>query len=287
MWGVLFPVISEAVAGEKAVVGPPFFNQVTGPMFIALLILMLLGPFVSWKSDKFSDVMKQLLPSFVFGLIVSLILIYLKPSYVLAAFGIGIGVAVIFSLEKLVRSSAVKRRKEEDNLIDAYKKTIRSKSRRFGGHVVHFGVAIMAIAITASYVYKTEKDITLEVGQKATVGAYEFVLDDVVEAQESSYHAVAAKVSVFKNGKRIADLSPERRAYAREVTTEVALKMSLLNDLYVAFAGIDITGRDSSDLKSLPLIFKIYINPLQVWLWFGSILVILGTFIVLLKREAK
>ena len=119
------------------------------------------------------------------------------------------------------------------------------------------------------------------------VGPYQFQLDDVFESQQSSYHAVIAKVSVFKDDKKISTLKPERRAYAREVTTEVALEMNLLNDLYVAFAGIDIAGRDSSNLKKLPLIFKIYINPLQVWLWFGSVMVILGTLIVLLKKEEK
>jgi len=284
MWGVMFPVISEAVAGEKAVVGPPFFNQVTGPMFFSLLALMLFGPFVAWKGDNLKKVSKALLPSLIFGLIISLVLIYLKPTYILAAFSIGLGVAIIFSLEKIVRTAAVKRRKE-GNLASAYKNVIRSKSRRFGGHVVHFGVAIMAIAITASYVYKTEKDITLEIGQKAKVGSYEFKLDDVLESPQSSYHAIIAKVSVYKGDKKISTLQPERRAYAREVTTEVALEMNLLNDLYVAFAGIDLAGRDPSDLKKLPLIFKIYINPLQVWLWFGSILVIIGTLIVLLKTQ--
>ena len=253
-------------------------------MFFLLLALMLFGPFVAWKGDNLRKVFNQLLPSLIFGLIISLILIYLKPTYILAAFSIGLGVAVIFSLEKLVRSTAVKRKKD-GNLAGAYKEIIRSKSRRFGGHVVHFGVAIMAIAITASYVYKTEKDITLKIGEKAEVGSYQFKLEDVFESPQSSYHAIVAKVSVYKGDKKISTLHPERRAYAREVTTEVALEMNLLNDLYVAFAGIDIAGRDSSNLKTLPLIFKIYINPLQVWLWFGSILVIIGTLIVLLKTE--
>ena len=95
MWGVMFPVISEAVAGEKAVVGPPFFNQVTGPMFFALLALMLFGPFVAWKGDNLKKVFKTLLPALISGFLVSLVLIYLKPTYILAAFSIGLGLSLI------------------------------------------------------------------------------------------------------------------------------------------------------------------------------------------------
>src|SRR5581483_7644048 len=48
-WGTIFPVLSEAVVGVKATVGPPFYEQVNGPLLVGLLILMGLGPLLPWR----------------------------------------------------------------------------------------------------------------------------------------------------------------------------------------------------------------------------------------------
>ena len=242
-WGVMFPVFSEAVTGEKAVVGPPFFNQVAGPLFIALLFLMLIGPFVSWRHSKIKIIFNTLKWSFFLGSIVTLILCYLYSEQKLAAVSIGLGFALISSIESEFRNAMKARRKiSSEGILQSAVSTVRRRPRRYGGHIVHLGVGIMAIAITASTAYKIEKDLTLTVGQEATVGSYRLKLEGVKQQDRESYQAIAAELSVWEGDKQVATLFPERRAYAQEVTTEVALHIRPSKDLYVAFAGLDLAG---------------------------------------------
>ena len=287
-WGVMFPVFSEAVGGEKAVVGPPFFNQVTGPLFIILLFLMLVGPFVSWRQSKISILFKTLWWQFGLGMLTTLLLLYFAPSSYIAAVGIGLSVALIFSIESDFRAASKARRafaNKNESIIASYGASIKRKPRRFGGHIVHLGVAIMAIAIIASSVYKTEKDISLIVGQEIAVDNLKFKLENVEQKNESAYQAISATVSIWQDGKKIKELYPERRAYSKEVTTEVALHITALRDVYIAFAGLEVSNGTDRDLNQIPLIFKVFINPLQVWLWVGSTFVVFGTLVVLLSTE--
>lgn len=287
-WGVMFPVFSEAVSGEKAVVGPPFFNQVAGPLFIVLIFLMLVGPFVSWRQSKFSILFKTLWWQFALGSIVTLVLIYFSPENILAAIGIGLSVALVFSIEYEFRSASKARKafnSNSENLIKSYTTTIRRRPRRYGGHIVHLGVAVMSIAIIASSAYKTEKDITLTVGNEAVVGNLKLKLENVEQKQEPSYQAISAVVSLWEGDNKLTTLYPERRAYSKEVTTEVALHINAFRDVYVAFAGMDVAGRDTQNVEELPLVFKVFINPLQVWLWFGALLVVGGTVVVLVYTD--
>src|SRR2546423_1354118 len=47
LWGTLFPIISEAVRGNKITVGPPFFNTVNIPLGLLLLLLTGIVPLIA------------------------------------------------------------------------------------------------------------------------------------------------------------------------------------------------------------------------------------------------
>ncbi len=47
-WGVIFPLISELVTGQKVTVGPPFYERANGPLMAGLLLLMAVAPLSSW-----------------------------------------------------------------------------------------------------------------------------------------------------------------------------------------------------------------------------------------------
>src|SRR4051794_23713921 len=48
-WGTFFPLISEAVTGEKASVGPPWFDRYTVPLALMLVLLSGIGPVIAWR----------------------------------------------------------------------------------------------------------------------------------------------------------------------------------------------------------------------------------------------
>ena len=158
IWGVLLPVITEAVTGTKSVVGPPYFNRVNGPLFLGLFFLLGIGPLISWKKANIANLRKVFSWNFLFGLIVIAIAMFFSPDRPVAALAFGsISFAMftaVVELHRIFRSS----KKEVNGNPNAGKK---NKIKRFiaksPAHVIHLGATVMAIAAVASTVYKTKK----------------------------------------------------------------------------------------------------------------------------------
>jgi cytochrome c-type biogenesis protein CcmF len=156
----------------------------------------------------------------------------------------------------------------------------RAHRRKSAGYLVHIGVAVVAIGITASMSGKVEKEFSLAIGESFQVGEYQLELNELKEINKSNYIGLQGLVTAYRPGMDFyAVLEPELRRYNRngESTTEVALKMGLKNDLYLILAGLNETGDRAS--------FKVYINPLQVWLWFGVLIMLLGTLIIVTDKK--
>lgn len=285
LWGVMFPVFSEAISGHKQSVGIPFFNKITIPLFLALIFTMGVGQLIGWKQSSWSSLRKMFVLPTIFSFIVGLILIwagitsfYPVLSYVLCCF-------VVVSLMVEVRRGykAIKSGVSDKSAVSVTKKLVKRNRVRYGGYIVHIGVIIAVIGITASMAHKVEREFALGIGESVNVGRFNLTLDNVAEKSAQNYMALQAKVKVKdKNtNESIAKLVPELRRYPRngESTTEVALRMGLKEDLYLVLAGLDNSGRRAT--------FKIFINPLQVWLWFGVIIMVFGTLIVLPNYKYK
>jgi cytochrome c-type biogenesis protein CcmF len=143
---------------------------------------------------------------------------------------------------------------------------------------------VMTLSITASMAHKMEREFSLAVGEREEFGRFSLELNEVGEKQESNYTALTAKVFLrdLKSDTLLEELRPEMRHYTqnRENTSEVALRMGLREDVYLVLAGLDESGKRVT--------FKAFINPLQVWLWLGTLVVLAGTVVVMLpQRKSK
>ena len=134
--------------------------------------------------------------------------------------------------------------------------------RRYGGYIVHFGVVLIFLGITGSSAYKIERDIVLEPMEQATVGDFTLRYETLERDLRPTHEALKARVAVSRGGRQLTTLYPERRFYfaQNQPTTEVALRTSLLEDLYIILAGFEPTGTAT---------FKVFVNPLVAWLWLG------------------
>lgn len=280
-WGVMFPVFSEAMFGEKNTVGPPFFNAVNGPLFIVLIFLMAVGPLVAWRRmalDRFWAVIR--VPLFV-GVLVTIGSLWFdrESTRAAAAFGscafLAASVFAEFRRGVIVRSELI-----HESRGAALLSLIRRKPRKYGGLLAHLGVAVIGVAIAASMLFKIERDAVLHEGEEIVVGRYVLKLAKVDGYRDPNYEALRARVEVrdANSGKPLDVLYPERRFYPRneESTSEVDIRMTAREDLYIAFAGVP----SSSDGANAG-VFKIFVNPLQLWLWFGGGLLLLGTLVTL------
>jgi cytochrome c-type biogenesis protein CcmF len=158
---------------------------------------------------------------------------------------------------------------------------VSKNPRRYGGYVVHIGVVLIFIGIAGSSFFKIEKQLSLQPGESVAVGRYLLKYSGLQNSEDAHIASQAAVVEVYLGGQHIATMHPEKRFYKRQKqpTTEVAIRPTLRDDLYVVLGGYDEVSRLAT--------FQIFVNPLQSWLWIGGILLVLGACITMMPNPAE
>ncbi len=300
LWGVMFPVISEAFGYQKSVVGPPFFNRVNGPLFLFLLLLMACGPLIAWRRSSWASFFRLARATFFIASLVLLGFFVFDPSRPGAALGFGLGVLVIGVVgAEFHRAARVRRGLVDQSYAGALVQVIKTKPARYGGYLVHLGVGVMAIAITGATVYKIERDFVLAPGERLEVGRYALELTDITQSDKGNYSALHAQVKVSnrQTGAVLGMLEPEQRFYpaSQQTTTEVDIRSTLGEDLYLALAGIEDGDTQKGETQTavdaeatkVKAAFKVFVNPLQVWVWCGGVVIFLGAAVLVISSFAE
>ncbi len=281
-WGVMFPIASEALTGTKQAVGIAFFNIVNVPLFLALIALMGIGPLIAWRRSNFSSLRKIFMVPLISAMVIAVILVWvgIDRFYPLLSYSLCWFVFMTIMGEYHRGLKAIKPFRTSDNVTSGIATLFRRHRTRYGGYLIHLGVVVVAVSITASMAYKVEREFTLGKGETISIGRFNFELLDVESKNTKNYESLSAVTAVYliSSGEQIATLRPEKRYYPRnkETTTEVALRMGPREDVYLALAGLDDQGQRVA--------FKLFINPLQVWLWFGAMIMVFGTVVVALPE---
>ncbi len=281
VWGVMFPVFSEFLTGSKQTVGIPFYNAVNVPLFLLLLGLMVIGPMMAWRRGSLKAVWKQLTIPIVSAVGIGALLIWtgVTSFYALTAYCFAwvISISVMMELHRGAKALS------PDAIGAGYPKVLKRHRERYAGHLVHIGVAIAAIGITASMAHKMEMEVTLKPGEVVEIGRYKLSFVDLNVETLKNYERFYAKLDVVdaRSGTKIQTLQPELRHYFKnnETTTEVALRTSLRDDLYTVLVGVEENGAAAS--------FKLFVNPLQIWLWIGSVIMMLGTIVIIIPGRGS
>ena len=275
-WGTIFPVISEAVRGVKITVGPPFFNKVNGPLALALIFLMGVGPLIAWRRATRKNLVQSFAAPALFGVITGLLALvygirewYVLTGFSLAAFVLGT-VLVEFERGVMARGRMVHEKPPR-----ALVNLVAKNNRRYGGYIVHVGVALAFIAIIGSSFFKTEVKQSVREGQSFTVGPYRLVYLGLSSLDTAHLENLSARLSVMRNGKMLTVMQPAKLFYKRpqQPATKVAIRSTLASDLYVVLAGVD----DKSGLVT----FDVFLTPLVSWLWLGGLVMALGTVVTI------
>src|ERR1700720_3387718 len=286
LWGTLFPVLSEWVQGTKVTVGPPFFNRVNVPVALLLLLLTAVGPLLAWRRTSIDSLRRNFLwPAIgALGLGVLLVALGMKPwtdvSYFYSLMTIMLSALVAFTvISEFVRGGRVIGRHTGQNLFASMVQLAHRNTRRYGGYIVHFGVIVVMIGFAGS-VFNQDKEQEMGFGDKMTIGSYTLVCQSYTQDDNPNYGSEWAVMNVFKGGKQIATLNPERRFYkaSQQTSTMVANRSTPQEDLYVVYEGQNLaTGRP---------IIKVHLNPLVMWIWIGVWIILAGTVVALIPNAA-
>ncbi|MBI5035125.1 MAG: heme lyase CcmF/NrfE family subunit [Chloroflexi bacterium] len=288
LWGTIFPMVREAVTGTKVTVGAPFFNQVNGPIFFGLIILIGICPLIGWRRATFENLVRNFMQPFAVAIValVVLFIIGVREWYGLAAFSSASFVLATIGLE-YYRGVLARMRQYNENPFTGLINLVANNRRRYGGYIVHVGVILGVVGIAGSTFYQVDTQANLKPGETVQIKQYTLQFDQLRVLEKQNYLAYSAPLTVLENGKRVATLVPEKDYYASpnpdqsQWTTEVDVRTTALEDLYVILAGFDSKAGTAT--------IKVIINPLVVWLWIGFGLLVVGTVIAALPdpREAR
>lgn len=289
LWGTMFPLFTEGLTGSKVAVGPPFFNQVNIPIGLALLALMGIGPVIAWRKASARNLKKNFLSPVLLGLGSMAVLWVLGTRHpqALLTFGIGIFVLVVIVVE-FWKGTRARARIESEAMPTAFIHLIRKNRRRWGGYIVHVGVVIMFMGF-AGAAYDVEVRQSIEPGESITIASpfghtYELRYEGLSTAVEPG-HVVQwiATLSVERDGVPVGALNTERRLYLAQgqPVTEVGIRSTLMEDLYVILATLDDQVGTGLDPRFHRATFQVLVNPLVPWIWYGGLILALGTLIAL------
>jgi cytochrome c-type biogenesis protein CcmF len=276
-WGTIFPLVSEAVQGTKITVGPPFFNQVAGPIMIALLVLMGIGPLMPWRKGRAESLVRLFAPAVLFGALVAVVIGVMRgfdQPKALIAFGACAFVTATIAVE-LAKGTMARRQATGESLLLALGSLISRNNRRYGGYVVHLGVVMIAVAVTASSVYQVEQSARLRPGESLTVAEYRLTFNGLRERQEPGVRIVEAQLAVESDRELVGTLITDKRFYRgfeRQPSTSVGIRTTPVDDLYVVLAGWEADGSAS---------FMVFVNPLVIWIWLGGIVALAGALVAM------
>lgn len=284
-WGVLFPLISELVTGQKVTVGPPFYERATGPLFAGLLFLMGIAPLSAWGKTTLKTLGRSSWKSATISLVIVLgFVIFLKMynPYAIIGFSVVIFSALI-TLHEFWRASSARSRSQKENLLLAFWRIFGKNRRRYGGYLIHLSVIMMAVGIIGLEMFQTETQGTIRQGESLSIVDYKVTYTDLAIFDTNDNRNLArAVVSIEKNGEFLGELYPRRDYFyeSQQPMTIPGVRSTIEDDLYVLLV-------DWQPITVEGATFKVYHNPLVNWLWWGTYLMIIGSLVAMWPQKDK
>jgi cytochrome c-type biogenesis protein CcmF len=282
LWGTLFPVISEAVTGEKISVDKPFFDRINVPIALFLMFLTGVGPLIAWRRSSIESLKRSFFWPSLVGVAtmagLALAGVYQQP-YALVSFGLCAFVAATITLEFWKGAAAI-HGKMGMPMLPAMVELTHRNTRRYGGYIVHMAMVFMFIGFTGS-AFNKNKTVEVAKGDTFSIGRYNLKVVDQIDGENDNYVWSLISLDVTSGGRSMGMLAPEKRIYKadRQPTSEVAIRRRINEDLYLNFAG------PSNDNQHF--VVQAYVFPLVSWIWIGYWILLVGTIVCLVPSKIR
>ncbi len=297
LWGTMFPKISEAIAGRETSIGPPWFNQFMAPIGICLLALSGIGPLISWRRASKDNLKRNFAAPVVWGLALTFLVVaslqrlhwfhVADVGITLSPFSVSTGALAIIALffsnfvlsavwSELVKGAKARARTTGEGFGEAMVNVVGRARRRYGGYLVHAGIALLFFGFAGS-AFKQERDVRMNLGETATIGDYSIRFDRLSSEEHPEKSVSTAHMSTRRGSRDVGVMRPSRFLFKnpeKTNTTEVDTRGNLAEDFYLALVNIGPGGKSVS--------LKVIVNPLVLWMYPGTLLILLGAFIAMM-----
>ena len=249
--GTIYPLLVEAFTNNKISVGEPYYNTTVVPIMIPAILVMGIGPMLSWGREDKSKIFKKIFPSILLTAIITIFIFLFYQTYSF------IGIVGILLAFWIISNSVIILFRKKENLSN-------------GMIIAHLGIGLLILGITGSSVWQEEKITQMKIGNETNIQEYNIILKEINEIKGPNYLALQGNFFVYdKNKNIIAKLKPENRFYPirNNFTTEASIHTNLLRDLYIVLGQGNLNDG---------WVVRIYYNPLVIWIWIGALTIFLG-----------
>ena len=260
--GTVYPLLVEAFTKNKISVGEPYYNSTVVPIMIPAILIMGIGPILSWGRQDALKTLKNIFPSILLTAIITVFTFLFYQSYSLIGI---VGVILAFWIIS-------------NNLIILFKKIANRSSSMI---IAHLGIGLLILGITGSSVWQEEKITRMKINNEIKIKKYNIIFKEINEIRGPNYVALQGNFLVSDDKKNIiAKLKPENRFYpiTNNFTTEASIHTNLLRDLYIVLG--DGNPNDG-------WVVRIYYNPLVIWIWIGALTIFLGGIVSMTNNLKK
>jgi cytochrome c-type biogenesis protein CcmF len=277
LWGVIFPLLTEALRGEASTVSKPYFNFFLRAFGLPLLLLMGIGPLVAWRRASLRAVARTFVVPAVAALATGTALLAAgagssRPGLIAYSFSAFVLASIGY---EFVRGTRARRALSGGGWLGAFSALIGRNRRRYGGYVVHASVVLLAIGVAGSSAYQTVRERQLAVGQQMRVAQYTLVYRGLKERRAANAVEVRAIVDVYRGGKLLQRMYPGKNRYFAEQqnSTEMAIRSDPLT-------GEDLDLVPDFDAKG-NFYLKALVKPLVNLIWIAGFVFVGGSLIAL------
>jgi cytochrome c-type biogenesis protein CcmF len=278
LWGVVYPLISEAVRGESVVLGRSYYDFFLRVFGLPLLLLMGVGALIAWRRASLNSLATTFRWPTVTALAAGVVLILLGSgsslpglvTYTFATF-----VVATIALE-FARGTRARKALAETSWPGAFSSLISRNRRRYGGYVVHAAIVLLAVGVAGSSAFDSVAEAKLRPGQSMHIGDYSLGYRSLAERQGPNAMEVRANLDVRRGGRDLGTLKAGKNAYAveQQVSNEVGIRSDWLRleDLFVIADQINPDGT---------VYFRVFVKPLVNLIWIAGFVFVLGSVITL------
>jgi cytochrome c-type biogenesis protein CcmF len=281
LFGNMWPTLSEKFTGERVNVGIPFYNKWMVPIGLVLLFLTGVGPLIAWRKATVSHLRYQ----FTWPVVAALATL---TGCLIGGLGSSWAAVTAFSLcaftattvfQEFARGASIRKRNTGSDAITALLGMVLRGRRRYGGYIIHVAIVLMFLGF-AGQAYKQDEEAGMSTGETKQFGHYTLRFEGLSHTEDHQKEMISGEITVLRGGKVIDHMRPARwyfHKHENEPTTEVAIRRTPTEDLYITMGNYDLaTGH---------VALKLVTNPLVDWIWFGFMLLALGTGITLMPES--
>ena len=248
-WITFFPLISEAITGTQVSVGPPAFRPFVVPLALIVVVLSGVGPIIAWRRVTVAKLRR----SFAFPLLaalVALVVLLFVPgvtSHLFAMLMFVAGTFVVASVgQEFYRGTRARQAMTHESPPVALGRLVRRNRRRYGGYIVHAGVALALVGVAASTSFQDSRTATIKPGQSVMIHGYRIRYVRATATASAQKISLGAILDVTSGRHQVATLhttyglypsqdptqGPIGRFFNGSTESRVGLKAGLFQDIW-------------------------------------------------------